>query len=377
MDPTRRKEELSLREQIAKLRKEMAWSAAEDEVNAQKDALQKQIDSIDEYLEYVNNYYEELLENPRKLIEEMAWLMQSTNEEIVEWLKANHSEYANMSDAMRTDTVKGWESMLDDMRGYTETYWDEVERIIAGGDDAIIAFLKEHSAEYKEAGHLQAQAYVDQWKQKLEDLRSAYKKVWDEINSYDYAPIQPPSGDGGSGSGGSGGGGGKRYKFEVFGRVYGPYSTMAEAQMARELEAQRIKAIAPNGSSMYGQAIQAILSAKIVKYAKGGVADYTGPAWVDGSKAKPERILSPYQTVLFEDMISTLHDIRIKTPAIAAVPKMQPAPDRVFHIESIQVHVAKLDSETDYEELAQKVGEHLYDEIARGTPVGGFRLGRR
>ncbi len=376
MDPTRHKEELALREEIAKLRKEMAWATAEDEVDAQKDALQQQIDSIDEYLEYINTYYEELLANPRKLIEEMAWLMQKTDEEIIAWLTENHSDYANMSDAMRRDTVNGWQAMCDDMRGFTQTFWDEVEDIIAQGDEAIIAFLQEHSQEYKEAGRLQAEAFVDQWRQKLEDLRNAYKQVRDEINSYDYAPIPSPSGDGGSGSGGSGGGGKSRYKFEVLGRVYGPYATLAEAQMAKELEIQRIKANAPTGSSMYGEGIKAIQAAKIVKYAKGGMNFSTGLAWLDGTKQKPERILSPYQTELFEDMIASLHEIRVKTPAVAAMPAMQPPKDRVFHIESIQVNVERLERDTDYEVMAKRVGEHILDEISRGTPVGGFRLGR-
>ncbi len=114
----------------------------------------------------------------------------------------------------------------------------------------------------------------------------------------------------------------------------------------------------------------------IKKYAMGGLADFTGPAWVDGSKAKPERILSPYQTVLFEDLISSLHDIRVKTPMMTAIPQMPQTVDRVFHIESIQVNVERLKEDADYEAMAQKVGEYLYGEIARGAPVGGFRLGR-
>ena len=35
------------------------------------------------------------------------------------------------------------------------------------------------------------------------------------------------------------------------------------------------------------------------KYASGGFADYTGPAWLDGTKSKPEAVLSAKQTELF------------------------------------------------------------------------------
>ena len=75
----------------------------------------------------------------------------------------------------------GWQEMLDDMRGRTQTYWDEVDEIISRGDDAIIEFLKQHTADYQEAGALQAQAYVDEWKKKLEDLAKAHTDIMGDI----------------------------------------------------------------------------------------------------------------------------------------------------------------------------------------------------
>ena len=77
-DPTRKKEELELREQIAELREEIAWELAEEEVEAQKKSIESQIESIDDYIEYVEDYYEELLSNPRKLMEEMQELLTRT-----------------------------------------------------------------------------------------------------------------------------------------------------------------------------------------------------------------------------------------------------------------------------------------------------------
>ena len=54
------------------------------------------------------------------------------------------------------------------MHGIIRTHWEEVEQIISQGDEAIVEFLKENSQDYKEAGELQAQAYVDAWVEKLE-----------------------------------------------------------------------------------------------------------------------------------------------------------------------------------------------------------------
>ncbi len=199
-DPTRKKEELALREEIAKLREEIAWELAEEEVDAQKKSIESQMESIDDYMEYVQTYYEELLSNPRKLIEEMQALLTQTDEEILLWLMQNHEDYQTATDATREQMRREWQEMLDDMRGNTQTYWDEVEEIIAQGDQAIIEFLKANSADYREAGKLQAQAYADEWQKQLDALKAAYRQVSAEIQSYHYTPTTTPSSSSGSGS---------------------------------------------------------------------------------------------------------------------------------------------------------------------------------
>ncbi len=107
------------------------------------------------------------------------------------------------------------------------------------------------------------------------------------------------------------------------------------------------------------------------------MAEGTGLAWLDGTKQRPERILSPYQTELFEDMLKTLHAIRtFQAPASIVQPKM---PDKPFqqglHIDSITVQVQRLDSDQDYEEMAERVGEHIMERVSRGMTVGGIRIG--
>ncbi|MDO4733593.1 MAG: hypothetical protein Q4B50_08805, partial [Bacillota bacterium] len=134
-DPTRAKDEKKLREDIAKLREEMAWDIAEKEAAAQQDAIDQQIESIDEYIEYVNGYYEELFKHPAKLIAEMKDIMKKTDAEIIEWLKANNSEFQASSETTQESMVIGWQNTLDAMRGAVKTHWEEVEYIISQGDE--------------------------------------------------------------------------------------------------------------------------------------------------------------------------------------------------------------------------------------------------
>ena len=115
----------------------------------------------------------------------------------------------------------------------------------------------------------------------------------------------------------------------------------------------------------------------VKKYLEGGVADATGLAWLDGTKHKPERILSPYQTQLFEDMVKSLHAIRtLRVPASTVIPALPEARQtQALNIENITVQVQRLESDQDYEEMAERVGEEIMEKITRGMTVGGIRIG--
>lgn len=364
-------------------------------MEAQKKAIESQIESIDDYMEYVENYYEELISNPRKLIEEMRDLLTKTDEEILAWLIENHDEYETSTDATRESMRNGWQDMLDDMRGNTRVYWDEVEAIIQQGDDAIIAFLKEHSAEYKEAGRLQAQAYVDEWKKKLEDLSNAHKHVAASIKATDYTPTASAKSSGSSKSGRSGSGkSGSSKKQTVKRTLYkatvpyvGPgygsrelkgYSSESLAlKAAQEWINKACRAVSGSSSSMIGMWAAELKKKIVVKaYAMGGIAHETGLAWLDGTRAKPERILSPYQTELFEDLLRSLHEIRLlRAPSAAVVPHVSEEQRPSYTIENIAIHVQKLEADADYEEIAEKVGEQIMEKAMRGMSVGGLRIG--
>ena len=392
-DPTRKKEELKLRQEIADLREEMAWDIAEDEVDAQKKAIESQIESLDDYIEYVENYYEELLNNPRKLIAELKDLLSQSDAEIIDWLTKNHEDYETATDATRENMRCGWQEMLDDMRGHTTTYWEEVEEIIAGGDDAIIQFLKDNCQDYKEAGKLQAEAYVDEWKKKLEDLRNAYKQVSGDIKAYDYTPTTAVKGSGSSSSGGgssgkkSGGSSAKvtKYKatYPAIGKAKGGtlsgYSSPEEAEKAARSKINSIcRELSGSSSGMIGEWARTFYSKiKVTAYAKGGLNQMTGLAWLDGTKAKPERILSPYQTELFEDLLKTLHAIRtVQVPQAVVRPQFpETVQNQPLTIESITVNVERLEKEADYDAMAERVGEKIMERAMRGMAVGGLRLG--
>lgn len=367
-DPTRRAESDKLRSKIADLREELAWDTAEAEVEAQKDSIDQQIESLDEYIEYVERYYEDLFAHPKKLIAEVEGILMKTNEEIITWLKQNNDEFQNSSAAVQQNMLQTWESTLVDMRGEVETHWAEVEEIIAQGDDYIINFLIQNSAKYKEASATQAESYVAEWKRNLKDLEDAYKQTYTTIQAYSYVPIRMSTA--GSSSGDSGGGGtsvkGNSSKnYEVY---YADYSGVSHLAYSGSSKSAAQKAYSGYSSSGTYEAWKK-------GFATGGIADFTGPAWLDGTPDRPERVLSPYQTELFEDLVQSLHSIKtsVSLPSFSAPSMRSDLTDGFVMEGDVIINVETLSDDEDYEEVATRVMEEIASRMNFGNIIGGMR----
>ena len=359
-DPTRQKEAASLREELAKLRNDLAWEEAENEAEAQKKALDEQITNIEDYKKYVEDYYEELLNNPRKMIEEVSELLESTDEQMLEWLKANSEEYQKATDATQQSMLDGWKNTLMDMRGSVEVYWDEVESIIAQGDDAIIAFLKEHSAAYAEAGKLQAQAYVDEWMDQLEALHLAYKVIEGDITPYSYSSAgitqTTVSSKGKSSSGKS------------------TSSSSSTQNVGTSTRGTKNPTDRPRTGGNLG--IGAGKFSVKAMMANGGMDTFTGLAMLHGTPENPEAVLNPAQTKLFQGLVAALEAIpRISVPGFGGVNTGAFAGGTTVGDVSVTVNVNSLNSDTDIEDAADKLGNAFLNRIQRGMSVSGVRFG--
>lgn len=135
-----------------------------------------------------------------------------------------------------------------------------------------------------------------------------------------------------------------------------------------------------NATSAVGGAMDILsrLKSGTSRYASGGISTKTGLAWLDGTPSKPERVLSPYQTQLFEDMIDTLHAIKTinvpTMPAFGAETSSRSQPTLTFG--DVVIQVDKLDNDTDYDELAEKFFDHVLEKSGRIQSVGGIRLSK-
>lgn len=465
-DPTRRKEAMQLEAELAEKQKELAWDTYEEELNAQKDSLDKQMDNIDDYIDYVREYYEDLFEHPKKLIAEMQDVIQHSDTEIVDWLKANSEEWADYTDAKRQKTEEDWLEMVHNMRGVSETYQKEIEEIMSWTDAEIIEWLKKNNVEFKNATKEQQDSFLYSWKESLNNWRNAYKNIVAEINATTYsAPTVTYSGGGGY-SGGASYSGGTTYSGGGYsGGTYAstPVSTPASSssssgssssggyQISQYGNTSLFTAAAqeysqptsytayakwgfyrPNGQYDYEQEWQtgAYASRGTLKetakniakvraynrlkdewydaafrshtksvadykeamkyinsgnnsaylwleqsYKKGGIADFTGPAWLDGTPSAPERVLSAEQTALFETLVKSLQAIKtVSVSGLSGGGDMSALGGANVSIEQILIQPQSLDEDADYDLIAERVGQSIMDGLNRTMAIGGIRI---
>lgn len=231
------------------------------------------------------------------------------------------------------------QTKLDNM----ELYWAEVENIISQGADNILSFLTSYSDEYLDVSKIQQEDYLTTWKFTIDaaltyaqDMQKQFDEViykaqeaakYGNTSATGGLDVAKPSGSGGSGgSSGSGSGGGSTssskknntsstvkdpaadgvdaifgaapsahgwyYQINLNGKSTGirggPYKTREKAQ-SEGASAAKSKGYGYKYSTKY--------------YLNGGLADYTGYAWVDGTKARPEAFLDADDTKLLANFI--------------------------------------------------------------------------
>ena len=385
-DPTRMKEAQELQKKIAELQKEIAWDIAEEEVEAQKEALEQQIGSLEDYMDEVEDHYDKLLESPKNFMAEVNEIMGRGQDGIVEWLKANSEEYNNASQAAQEQMVQEWKDTLGTLYRLSDTPWGEVEQIISQGDEAIIDYLKQNSQDYREASVIEQEAMVDEWRKQLEDLRKAYEPkvpevtVPEQINTTATATDAAPSSSGGGGSGSSSAK--KWYVVAADGtKLTSGYAKKADAESKKSSETTTwqhayagLQYSDPAQAAKNAAEYAKWKNASIKQYLSGGLVTATGPAWLDGTPDKPERVLNPIQTDLFETLVKSLEAIRMRAPSPTFGGPEMSKQNGTNNFGDININVEKLETDEDYEEIAEKVMEVIEERMTRGSAVGGIRI---
>ena len=103
-----------------------------------------------------------------------------------------------------------------------------------------------------------------------------------------------------------------------------------------------------------GKAYEVIDNKDTVKgYKTGGMADFTGPAWLDGTPSRPEYVLNADQTERFFSLVDVLEKYDTGNGSGKS------SGDNYFEI---AINVDKLENDYDVEQVAKKVREMIYED---------------
>ena len=112
---------------------------------------------------------------------------------------------------------------------------------------------------------------------------------------------------------------------------------------------------------------------KAFRYATGGLADYTGPAWLDGTKSKPEIVLNQADSANFMILRDILADILDGTSDLSQSDTANNKRGDNYY--DIEINVDSINDDYDVEQLANKIKSMIYeDSIYRNVNmVSGIR----
>lgn len=273
------KEKLDLAKQIADLREEIY----EDEVLKQIELREKSIDDqIDQH------------QKEQELLDSKYQANQEKLEDAYQKAQETHAEY-----------------------------WKEVEKIMSGSQTSIINYLKKNLDEYKQAGKLQREAYLEGWGDLFGDVKkiqsgqtkssAVVKREVGGSTGTNYSSASSGSSSSSSSSSskpkvssikpvlksGSKGNDVKTLqralnmilgtKLDTDGK-FGPKTLNAVKQFQKKYKLAVDGSVGPKTKAKF----------KALGYSDGGKVDYTGLAMVHGSKQKPEAFLNAKQTSIFK-----------------------------------------------------------------------------
>ena len=131
--------------------------------------------------------------------------------------------------------------------------------------------------------------------------------------------------------------------------IYGPKTKEAVKLLQRKIGSSADGIWGPNTRSKF-------LGSNLSSYKTGGLADFTGPAWLDGTKSKPEYILNADQTKAFFTLVDVLSGLTSRST--------NPTEKSGDNMYDIDINVESIGSDYDVEQLANKI-KSLINEDAR------------
>ena len=332
------------------------------------------------YDQYITNGDEDLeafLADANNFTTEANRLIEGSQEELFDWLKENVKEYANSLAAAQKNMVESWTDTFKQMRGIVDKWWPLIDDIL-GDKDTFMNYMRE-SETYQYAQDENRAELEYQWGKMYDDYIAARLDYasWQHSDDFDSIGTEASSGKGGTS---------KLYTWNVLGGDYDhiTYSDKIEANTEsgaiaifkarhKDKKFQYIQAIKLTGNTYsdstpgYNNLINPEESFN--KFASGGLVDFTGPAWVDGTPSRPEAFLSAEDTALIRKWLDSAQLVNLR-PNISNIDgTMFNGSGVSIGNVNIEITEASFANDADIDAVAQRVGDAFVKELSKQ----GFR----
>lgn len=285
----------------------------------------------------------------QELLRQKAELDKNYNEKVRDYNREAVLEGIELEQQALDEKEQAAQDAFDNFINDTDAMQARINEIMEGSADEILGYLMEHSDAYANALELDRQNMETEWGTMIGIVKTALVNIDEGIpeeytlkyNIPDFVSILGDINNLADGlskipssittthtintvntSSGSTPPTGEAANKVTTGYVWGPWTKVSATQERR----QQFKVTYTNGKETKREVFktefrqtasnvqQSVTTSDrysgvtYQKFDKGGIADFTGPAWLDGTKRRPERILSPVQTQLFEQMVASLEE---------------------------------------------------------------------
>lgn len=147
------------------------------------------------------------------------------------------------------------------------------------------------------------------------------------------------------------------------GQASSTFHRLIDTLIGAGLSNQAIKILDEYGDDYEGNLkgiveMERLLKAKGIKYATGGLADFTGPAWLDGTPNKPEYVLNSAQTQKFFELVDVAESLDLQQ-LFGNNNKSESKGDSYFDID---INVDSIGEDYDVEQIADKIKQLIYND---------------
>ena len=371
----------SLQDQIDGRMKDEYFDKMQEQINAVQEASDKQLEKLQNQIDLLTESLEYQKENGL-LWQEVYDMMNSwTPEKMLQFIEEFTKTYKENSDLQNSEDSKNafkelqiWDAKRtsDKRNGDWADYYSKLDKRFDSVKEESAGLAQDAFARgYGEGGRSQAEAAAN----------AVFEEALKNANNR-FDPNKGNDNTGGAASNGEGtvkgnatfkNNNNKVYSYDDASTTKKGFVVYGNGKdISFKVLDEKGERILISGTDGKGQKIDnRWVPKRYFQYDNGGLVDFTGPAWVDGTKAKPEAFLSAEDTKLLKSKIfsNSTYSLRSTLEAIEKLGKTfanvstDGANGQSINIENVEVAIQPGVISSDYD--AKRAGEMALEEMVR------------